>query len=107
MMLLYQQGLSAQVSDLLERIQTSLFNKALAFRKANIYEPSDYKEFQEVVRKGWAFSWKCSNPECETRIKEETKATTRCIPFEQPGGDARCIYCGQPANEKVYFARAY
>jgi len=104
---LSQQGLSGQVGNLLERIQASLFEKALAFRKANTYEPHDYIEFQEVVKNGWAFSWWCKNPECEQKIKEETKATTRCIPFEQPAGDGKCIYCGRPAHEKVYFARAY
>ena len=104
---LSQEGLAAQVRDLLDRIQLSLFEKALAFRKQNTYEPQDYAEFQEVVKHGWAFSWWCKNPECEIKIKEDTKATTRCIPFDQPGGSGPCIYCGQPATEKVYFARAY
>lgn len=104
---LSQEGLADHVSELLDCIQESLFEKALAFRQANTYDPQDYAEFQEVVKKGWAFSWWCQNPECEKRIKEETKATTRCIPFDQPGGDGKCIYCGQPATDKVYFARAY
>jgi prolyl-tRNA synthetase len=104
---LSQEGLAAQVRDLLDRIQLSLFEKALAFRKQNTYEPQDYAEFQEVVKHGWAFSWWCKNPECEIKIKEDTKATTRCIPFDQSGGSGPCIYCGQPATEKVYFARAY
>ena len=104
---LSQEGLASQVRDLLDRIQLSLFEKALAFRKQNTYEPQDYAEFQEVVKHGWAFSWWCKNPECEIKIKEDTKATTRCIPFDQPGGSGPCIYCGQPATEKVYFARAY
>ena len=104
---LSQEGLAAQVRDLLDRIQLSLFEKALAFRKQNTYEPQDYAEFQEVVKHGWAFSWWCKNPECEIKIKEDTKATTRCIPFDQPGGSGPCIYCGRPATEKVYFARAY
>lgn len=104
---LSQEGLAGQVRDLLDRIQLSLFEKALAFRKQNTHEPQDYAEFQEVVKHGWAFSWWCKNPECEIKIKEDTKATTRCIPFDQPGGSGPCIYCGQPATEKVYFARAY
>ena len=45
--------------------------------------------------------------DCEEKIKEETKATMRCIPLEQPGGSGKCIYCGQPASEKAIFARAY
>jgi prolyl-tRNA synthetase len=61
----------------------------------------------EVVQKGWAYSWWCGDAECEARVKEETKATTRCIPLEQPGGEGLCIVCGRPAKQKVYFARAY
>jgi prolyl-tRNA synthetase len=104
---LSQDGLASQVKELLDCIQASLYEKALAFRESNTYDPQDYAEFQEVVKKGWAFSWWCQNPECEKKIKEETKATTRCIPFVQPGGGGKCIYCGQPATDKVYFARAY
>jgi prolyl-tRNA synthetase len=104
---LSQAGLFDQVNGLLDKIQVSIFEKALAFRKANTHEPHDYAEFQEVVKNGWAFSWWCKNPECETQIKGDTKATTRCIPFDQPEGSGLCIHCGQPATEKVYFARAY
>lgn len=99
--------LSAQVAELLTEIHASLYDKAEAFRDAHIYDPKDYEELKEAVQNGWAFSWWCGNKECEAKIKEETKATTRCIPLNQPGGEGRCIYCGQPASEKVYFARAY
>ena len=99
--------LPEQVGEVLAEIQISLHDKALAFREANTHDPKDYDDFREVVRNAWAFSWWCGNPDCEAKIKEETKATTRCIPFEQPGGSGICIYCGQPAAEKVYFSRAY
>jgi prolyl-tRNA synthetase len=99
--------LPEQVGEVLADIQISLHDKALAFREANTHDPQDYDDFREVVRNAWAFSWWCGNPDCEAKIKEETKATTRCIPFEQPGGSGNCIYCGQPAAEKVYFSRAY
>ncbi len=102
-----QEGLAGQVAEALADIQASLFDKALAFRRANTYDPQDYEEFKGAVEKGWAFSWWCERDECETEIKAETKATTRCIPLEQPGGEGRCIHCGLPAHRKAIFARAY
>jgi len=102
-----QTQLLDQVGEVLADIQNSMHDKALAFRDANTHSPKDYDDFREVVRSGWALSWWCGNPDCEAKIKEETKATTRCIPFEQPGGSGNCIYCNQPAEEKVYFSRAY
>jgi prolyl-tRNA synthetase len=56
---------------------------------------------------GWAYSWWCGDAACEAKVKEDTKATTRNIPLEQEGGTGKCIVCGKPAHEKVYFARAY
>ena len=102
-----QDQLSAQVTRLLEEIQTALLEKARAFRDAHIHDPKDYQEFQEVVQNGWAYSWWCGSAECENKVKEDTKATTRCIPLDQPAGSGRCIVCGQPASEKVYFAKSY
>jgi prolyl-tRNA synthetase len=99
--------LDAQVAEALQTIQASLHERALAFRKANTYDPQDYAELTKVLQQGWAFSWWCGRTECETRIKEDTKATTRCIPLNQPGSVGSCISCGQPAVEKAYFARAY
>ncbi len=102
-----QEGLAGSVAETLADIQASLFNHALAFRKANTHDPKDYSEFKQVVEDRWAFSWWCSDRECEAQIKEETKATTRCIPLEQPGGAGTCIHCGKPASEKAIFAKAY
>jgi prolyl-tRNA synthetase len=102
-----QHGIAGAVSVLLVEIQQALFDRALAFRKANTHEPADYAEFKQAVEKGFAFSWWCGNADCEANIKEETKATMRCIPLEQPGGSGKCIHCGQPATEKAIFARAY
>ena len=99
--------LSAQVGALLVEIQAGMFNKAKAFRDAHIFDPKDYAELKQVVENGWAFSWWCGSKECEAKIKEDTKATTRCIPDEQPGGKGHCIVCGEPAKEKAYFAKAY
>jgi prolyl-tRNA synthetase len=102
-----QQGIATMVAQMLEEIQKSLYDRALEFRKANTSEPGNYEEFKKAVEKGFAFSWWCGSAECEARIKEETKATMRCIPLEQPSGSGKCIYCGGPAKEKAIFARAY
>ena len=100
-------GIAEAVSAALRDIHTSLYERALAFRQANTYQPKDYEEFKQVMEKGWAISWWCGDPACEAAIKEDTKATTRCIPLEQPGGEGRCIRCGRPAKEVAVFARAY
>jgi len=102
-----QESLPGQIAELLAEIQASLFDKALAFRRANTHDPVDYEEFKHAVANGWAFSWWCQQDDCEAGIKTGTKATTRCIPFEQPDGEGVCIHCGRPAKKKAIFARAY
>jgi prolyl-tRNA synthetase len=102
-----QAQLEAQVAEALQTIQASLFERALAFRRAHTFDPGDYEELKSALEKGWAFSWWCGDPACETKVKEETKASTRCIPLEQEPGEGTCIVCGKPATEKVIFGRAY
>ena len=102
-----QEGIAARVAEMLDEIQASLFNRALAFRNAHIDDPADYSAFQESVQNGWAISYWCGGGECEVKIKEDTKATTRCIPLDQKTEPGKCIVCGKPANEKAYFAKAY
>lgn len=102
-----QNQLAEQTQEMLQTIQKSLYDRALAFRLANTHDPHDYGELTDVVQNGWAFSWWCGSAECEARVKEDTKATTRCIPLEQPGGQGPCIVCGKLADKKVIFARAY
>ncbi len=102
-----QSELVSSVSGLLVEIQSSMLARATAFRDANIHEPATYDELKEIVQDGWAFSWWCESKECEAKVKEDTKATTRNIPLDQPGGDGKCIVCGENASKKVYFARAY
>jgi prolyl-tRNA synthetase len=102
-----QEGLSAEVTEVLADIQTSMYERARAFRDANIHEPADYEALKEVVKDGWASTWWCGSSACEAKVKEDTKATTRCIPMEQPGGSGPCLICGAHATEKVYWARAY
>ena len=102
-----QAGLAEQVKTTLKDIQAALLERATAFRKANTFEPTTYDEFKSVVEKGWAYVWFAGGREEEARIKEETKATVRCIPLEQPGGSGTCFYTGKPATQKVIFARSY
>jgi len=102
-----QPGIVAAVESLLQEIQKSLYDRALAFRLANTAEPANYDEFKQAVEKGFALSWWCGNEDCEAKIKEETKATMRCIPIEQGGGAGKCVYCARDAKDRAIFARAY
>jgi prolyl-tRNA synthetase len=102
-----QAGLAAAVTDLLADIQKSLLTRATAFRDSHIFDPKDYEELKQVVQNGWAYSYWCESAECEAKVKEDTKATTRCIPIEQEEGKGKCIVCGKEAKRRVYFAKAY
>jgi len=96
-----------RIDEMLTEIQASLFDKAKSFRDSNIHEPGDYEELKQIVENGWAYAWWCGDAACEAKVKEDTKATTRCIPLDQPGGSGKCVVCGKPASEKVYFSKAY
>lgn len=102
-----QAGLEQALGELLVDVQQSIFQRALDFQREHTAEPTDYEEFKQAVQQGWALSWWCGEGECENQIKEDTKATNRCIPLEQPGGQGICIHCGEPASEQAIFARAY
>lgn len=103
-----QDGLADTIAALLDNIHASMYAKAQAFFQEHSHEVDTYDELQEVVQNGWAYAWWCGDAACEAKIKEDTKATSRCIPLEQPGvGAAKCVVCGRPARHKVYFARAY
>jgi prolyl-tRNA synthetase len=102
-----QNSLIDAINETLSSVQESLYQRALAFRNANTHDAQDYAQFKTVVEKGFALSYWCGKRECEAQIKEETKATTRCIPLEQIGKEGFCIRCGQPAKERIVFAKAY
>ena len=95
------------VGEMLDTIQAELYRRAVKFRQDNTHQPRTYDEFRQVVEEDWALAWWCGERECEAQIKEETKATTRNIPQDQPEGAGVCIHCGKPAREKAIFARAY
>lgn len=100
-------NIAVTVGELLKEIQASLLAKATAFRDANTFDVKNYDEFKEAVEKGFARAWWCEDNELEQKIKEETKATVRCIPLEQPGGEGVCFHTGRPAKRQAIFARAY
>jgi prolyl-tRNA synthetase len=100
-------GLSGEVQEALAQIQADLYDRALQFREEHTYEPQDYGEFQEAVSQGFAYSWWCGDAGCEAQIKDDTKATVRCIPLDQEPGKGQCIHCGGQATERAVFARAY
>lgn len=104
---LSQDGLTVAVQTLLDDIQKSLLQKALEFREANTYEPQSYPEFKEAIQKGFARVWWAGTDEEEQRVQQETKATIRCLPLEQPGGTGRCFYTGREASQVAIFGRSY
>ena len=102
------EGIAEYVIDLLDRIQENIFEKARAFRDAHIYECDNYEEFKEKVKDGGFFlcHWD-GTAETEAKIKEETQATIRCVPFafeQTPGVD---MVSGKPAKYRVLIARSY
>ncbi len=102
-----QQGLAGTISDLLEEIQQNMLARATKFLDDNTQDVDNYADFQEAVKGGFARAWWGGNDEEEQRIKEETKATIRCFPFDQPGGTGACFYTGKPAGKIAVFGRAY
>ena len=103
-----QDGIADTVREMLKTIQANMLAKAIKFRDDHIFEPKDYTEFKEILNNdGWCYVWWKPNAENEARIKEETKATLRCFPMDQPGGKGKCIFSGEETTEKAYFAKAY
>jgi len=106
--------LPTTISKLLQEIHQSLHDRALAFRRANTQLTSTYDEFKQAVENGFAFAPWCGSGECEAKIKEETRATMRCIPLNQTAvlgkevaSGGACVYCGKPAKDRAIFGRAY
>ncbi len=97
-----------KVEHLLDQIQENLYQKAFSFREENTYKINDWEEFKERVEKGgFILAHWDGTSETEQKIKEETKATIRAIPFDNPKEEGKCIYSGKPSNQRVIFAKAY
>jgi prolyl-tRNA synthetase len=100
-------GIAETVGKILHEIQLAMHKKALEFRESHTREPKDYEEFKQAVESGFARAFWCGSADCEAKIKEETKATMRCIPLVQKVGEGKCIHCGSPAKERAIFGKAY
>ncbi|WLR43009.1 hypothetical protein LC087_01955 [Bacillus carboniphilus] len=94
---------------LLEEIQKAMFQKEFERLRKNTSTVRTFEEFKEVLQTNPGFieaMW-CGNEQCETSVKEETGATSRCIPFEQKIVTNECIYCKGEASKIVVWAKAY
>ena len=106
--IIMQDQIASYIPDLLERIQQSIYDKALTFRTENTVEANSWEEFLTLVDQGGfvAAHWDGS-AETEKAIQEETKATIRCIPLEPLTEEGVCIKTGKPSSQRVLFAKAY
>lgn len=101
-------GIEQYVKALLDEIQANIYKKALDFRNSHITEVDTYDEFKAQIEKGgFILAHWDGTPETEERIKEETKATIRCIPLEGDTTPGVCMVTGKPSARRVLFARAY
>ncbi len=106
----YQEAdIANKVEHLLEAIQDNLYQKALAFREDNTVKVDKWDEFVDILdnKGGFILAHWDGTAETEEKIKEETKATIRCIPIDNKTEQGKCIYSGKPSNQRVIFARAY
>ena len=102
------EGIASRVKDLLDEIQANILQKAINLRTEKTTTADTYEEFKEKIEKGgFIMAHWDGTPETEARIKEETKATIRCIPFDTPKEAGKCMVTGQPSAGRVLFARSY
>jgi prolyl-tRNA synthetase len=102
-----QDGLTDRLTALLEEIQQALYRRALTFREDHTADVATYDELKQQVERGFARCYWAGTTEDEKRIQEETRATIRCIPLDQPQQAGRCVYTGKETTQQVIFARAY
>ncbi|MGZ3898822.1 MAG: proline--tRNA ligase [Bacteroidia bacterium] len=97
------------IANLLEEIQSNLYKRALERREQMSHKADTYEEFKKILdeKPGFVYAHWDGTPETEEKIKEETKATIRCIPLNNKEEQGTCIYSGKPSTQRVLFARAY
>jgi len=118
---------SSAIQEVLRDIHEKLFERALKFQKENTYEVNSWKEFTSFIpeigenqeteedsyeknekgKGGFLMAHWCGDAGCEAKIKKLTKATTRCIPFDQPEEKGKCVLCGKESKKRIIFAKAY
>ena len=101
--------IDTKIGELLETIQKDMYEKALKHREENTHVAKNWDEFLDIInnKQGFIKAMWCGETECEEAIKEETSATTRCMPFVQENLGDVCVHCGKPAHKMMYFGRAY
>ncbi len=106
---LQQADIENKIEHLLEQMQDNLFQKAMAMRETKTYQADTYEEFKNILEKtpGFVMAHWDGSAETEQKIKEETKATIRCIPLNNKQEAGKCIYSGKPSTQRVVFAKAY
>ncbi len=106
---LQQADIENKVEHLLQQIQENLYQKALAMRETKTYVADTYDEFKKILEKtpGFVLAHWDGTSETEQKIKEETKATIRCIPLKNKQEAGKCIFTGNPSSQRVVFAKAY
>lgn len=101
-------GVEDKIENLLDEIQESIYNKALAFREEKTHTVDTWEEFEaKIIEGGFVMAHWDGTKETEQMIKTKTKATIRSIPLNNPQEDGKCILSGNPSKERVVFARAY
>jgi prolyl-tRNA synthetase len=104
-----QKGIGIYISELLNDIQSNIYNKALKFRQENTRKADSWNEFKSILDNQGGFisaHWDGTS-ETEMKIKDETKATIRCIPLDNKEEAGKCVYSGKPSTQRVIFARSY
>ena len=101
--------IEAKVSELLDTIQSDMLERARAHRDSHTYVATTYDEFVKTINEkpGFVKAMWCGDQACEDKIKEDTAATSRCMPFAQENLSDKCVCCGKPAKKMVYWGRAY
>lgn len=101
--------LLSHLKSLLDEIQANMFNQAKKFLNENIREVDNFDEFKQIIdeKRGFIKAHWCGNAECEKKVKEETGATLRCIPFSKDNTSAKCIVCNKESDTVAYFAKSY
>ena len=105
---IYRDKVKDEISNLLVKIQSELFDQAKNFRDSNTHVVETYEDFKNIIKSGGFVrcGWDGSE-KTEAKIKDETKATIRCVPFDENPENLRCVYSGEPAQHEVIYAKAY
>ncbi len=101
--------IAERIPEIMDQMQNDMYNRALKFRDEHTYDATTYDEFKDTIanKPGFVRAMWCGDEACELKIKEDTTATSRCMPFEQHKLSDVCVCCGKPAKAMVYWGKAY